>query len=269
MTVWPNGSRTMPTLTSPYGGRWLDGKWVMHNGADFVGFPTVRAVEGGVVRFAGWSDLMGHIVYASHAGDSYRTRSCHMAYAPTVRTGETFRQGDMFGVPGNTGSASRGAHLHFDVYLLGSNGWYRTDPVSFLRNRMSSPAGGNSTTLEDKMNADQEKKLDTVLSRAGWVKDRLAGSVAGTSVTDLLRTNISVSKANSAAITALADAKGIDVQPILDAINEAAARPVNVEITAEQQEAIAAAVAERVVGDDAEAVKSAVREVFAEAFAGA
>lgn len=266
MTVWPDGSSTMPELTSPYGGRWLDGKWVMHNGADFVGFPTIRAVEGGVVRFAGWNDLMGHIVYASHADDAYRTRSCHMAYPAAVRTGEAFHQGDMFGVPGNTGSESRGVHLHFDVYLLGSNGWYRTDPVAFLRNRMSSFAGGNSTPLEDIMNADQEKKLDTVLSRAGWVKDRLAGSVAGTSVTDLLRTNIAVSKANSAAIAALAGAKGIDVQPILDAIDEAAARPVNVEITAEQQEAIADAVAARVTGTDAETVKTAVREVMQEAF---
>lgn len=164
MTVWPNGLSTMPTLTSPYGPRDIG----FHNGADFIGFPTVRAVEAGVVKYAGWNALMGNIVYASHAGDTYRTRSCHMAYTPTVRTGQTFHQGDMFGAPGNTGSESRGVHLHFDVYLLGPNGWYRTDPVAFLNKRMGTTAGGNSTPFPT--DPDDDEEADMAMKGAAYTR---------------------------------------------------------------------------------------------------
>lgn len=156
MTVWPNGTQTMPTLTSPYGDPRPGSPTGIHNGADFIGFPSVRAVEAGVVKYAGWNDLMGNIVYASHANDAYRTRSCHMAYPPTVTTGQSFHQGDMFGVPGNTGSESRGTHLHFDVYLLGTNGWYRTDPVAFLNKRMGTTAGGGATPFPESETKDDD-----------------------------------------------------------------------------------------------------------------
>lgn len=267
MTRWPDGTRTLPNVSSRYGDPRPGSPTGIHNGVDFTGFASVRAVEAGVVKFAGWNNAMGNIVYASHADDTYRSRSCHMRYTPNVRTGQWFGEAALLGQMGDTGSESRGIHLHFDIYVRGSNGyWVRTDPVRFLSDRMASTAGGNPKPLEDIMNADQEKKLDTVLSRAGWVKDRIAGSMTGASITDLLRSNISLTQANGAAITALADARGVDVQPILDAIKEASTRPVPVVISPEQQEAIAAAVAERVIGDDTEAVKSAVREVFAEAF---
>ncbi len=50
------------------------------------------------------------------------------------------------------------------------------------------PAGGNAQPLEDVMNADQEKKLDRVVSRVDWLMERVAGSnESGPSITDLLR----------------------------------------------------------------------------------
>lgn len=156
MTVWPDGTKSLPYITSPYGDPRPGNENNIHNGVDFIGFKYIKSVEAGRVLFAGWNSLMGNITYTSHAGDSFRSRSCHMSGKPPVQYGQWISEGTTVGAMGDTGTASDGTHLHFDIYLPSPNGWYRVDPVAFLRNRMGTTAGGGSTPFPNKKEVEDE-----------------------------------------------------------------------------------------------------------------
>lgn len=155
MTVWPDGNKAKPDISSHYGPRpgVLSG---FHNGTDFINFTKIRSVESGTVKYAGWNDLMGWIVYTSHAGDSFRSRSCHMRYTPNVKYNQRISEGQYLDDMGNTGSQSAGKHLHFDIYLPSPNGWYRTDPEPFLASRIGILAGTGSTPLPTPKTEDND-----------------------------------------------------------------------------------------------------------------
>lgn len=242
-----------------------------HAGIDYgvpTGTPVRSSQAGRITQSREFNERSGFMRELDH-GNGVRERAYHLRNLSGPEVGKMVEAGDVWATSGNSGTVTSGPHVHHEIWvngvlMSGDNYWRYVDDQHYVGEGTTS--GGGAIPLEDVMNAEQEKKLDVVLSRAGWVKDRLAGSVSGASVTDLIRESISISKANSAAIRALADAKGIDAQPILDAIEDVAARPVVVEFSDEQVDAFADAVANRQDGMDIDAVKTAVREVFAEAF---
>lgn len=146
MTVWANGSNTMPTMTSPYGySADYDG---FHRGADFIDFDYNCAHEDGEVIFAGWTDFGdggGGIEVAIQYG-SYVSRMLHNNEA-LVSRGQKVSEGQPVGVQGTTAYGAFGQvgkHCHDEIRIGGRNGLV-TDPVPFLANRVgTTAAGGNS-----------------------------------------------------------------------------------------------------------------------------
>ncbi len=87
-----------------------------HAGVDLVGETgtPVRASALGVVRFAGWDDVFGHLVVLDH-GNGISTRYGHNE-ALLVGPGEKVPRGHAIARLGSTGRSSA-PHLHFEVRL--------------------------------------------------------------------------------------------------------------------------------------------------------
>ena len=105
-----------------------DGRHSCHTGQD-IPAPTgahIVAAGAGVVLFAAWTTGYGHLTIIDH-GDGLVTAYAHQSVSLVVK-GETVAAGEYIGNVGNTGTFSRGSHLHFEVHVNGYNydpmGWY-------------------------------------------------------------------------------------------------------------------------------------------------
>ncbi|GAU76375.1 M23 family metallopeptidase [Fusibacter sp. 3D3] len=97
-------------VTSEFGWRW--GK--RHEGID-VGLPVgsdIKAADGGVVTFAGYSSSYGNYLIVDH-GNNISTLYAHNSKL-SVSKGEKVFKGQVIAKSGNTGR-STGPHLHFEV----------------------------------------------------------------------------------------------------------------------------------------------------------
>ncbi len=93
-------------------------KWRAHKGVDF-GAPTgtpVRSVGDATVKFAGWQNGFGNVVFLQHGGDK-ETVYAHLSRID-VRKGQRVEQGQRIGAVGATGWAT-GPHLHFEFRSKG------------------------------------------------------------------------------------------------------------------------------------------------------
>lgn len=120
---WPIQS----AVTSPFGLRWDGLLPSVHRGVDLrapEGTP-VRAMAAGRVRFAGWMDGYGNVVWIDHRGGVISVYA-HLSDVDVV-IGGTVERGDLVGVSGSTGTVS-GPHLHFEIWKNGR----QVDPVRFL-----------------------------------------------------------------------------------------------------------------------------------------
>jgi murein DD-endopeptidase MepM/ murein hydrolase activator NlpD len=86
-----------------------------HRGVDFAvaGGTKIKSASNGKVVVNKWSTVLGNVVAIEDAkgivwGYSHLRGASPLKLGATVKAGET-----VIGVVGNTGSASRGAHLHF------------------------------------------------------------------------------------------------------------------------------------------------------------
>lgn len=161
MTVWPNGSKSKPHVSSPFGPRNINvpNASKNHKGTDFSQtFTIIRAVEAGQVKVAGtpggWSGG-GIQVWVQH--DGYFSKSLHAA-SLLARNGQWVREGDPLCVMGETGTASD-PHLHFEI-TYGNVHYSNTgqvDPVPFIAARIggSGAASGGSSPEEDDMPSEQ------------------------------------------------------------------------------------------------------------------
>jgi murein DD-endopeptidase MepM/ murein hydrolase activator NlpD len=114
-------------VTSPFGVRWSGILPHVHRGVD------LRAEEGtpvlpmapGRVRFAGWMEGYGNVVWIDHP------RGVISVYAHLseirVTPGAPVERGETLGLTGSTGSVS-GPHLHFEVWAGGRP----VDPIAYL-----------------------------------------------------------------------------------------------------------------------------------------
>jgi len=103
------------SVTSEFGYRWN----ARHEGID-IGLPVgseVRAADGGIVTFAGYSSSYGYYVKIDHGGNMM-TLYAHNSRL-VVSKGDKVYQGQLISYSGNTGR-STGPHLHFEVRKNGT-----------------------------------------------------------------------------------------------------------------------------------------------------
>jgi len=101
-----------------------------HFGIDIVtkvGTP-VFASAGGFVVFAGYTDNYGHVVILSHS-DGYLSFYKHCSVL-LKRDREFVKQGELIAQTGNSGLATTGPHLHFEIWHDGK----AVDPETLLIN---------------------------------------------------------------------------------------------------------------------------------------
>lgn len=106
----------------------IAGLRAMHEGLDFsaeIGTPVVVAADG-VVLSAAYHPEYGNLIDVDH-GDGLTSRYAHLSRLD-VQAGALVKRGDRIGAVGNTGR-STGAHLHFEVRMLG----VAQNPAHFLK----------------------------------------------------------------------------------------------------------------------------------------
>jgi murein DD-endopeptidase MepM/ murein hydrolase activator NlpD len=117
-------------VTSPFGLRRMGFFPTVHRGVDLRaqhGTP-VQAMANGRVRYAGWMDGFGNVVWLDHRGDVISVYA-HLSEI-LVTPGATISGGQLIGMSGATGNVT-GPHLHFEVWVKGRP----VDPIAFLGGR--------------------------------------------------------------------------------------------------------------------------------------
>lgn len=114
-------------VTSPFGMRWSGVLPEVHRGVDLrarEGTP-VRSMAPGRVRYAGWMNGYGNVVWIDHRSDVISVYG-HLSEIQ-VTPGAPVEGGEMVGLSGSTGNVS-GPHLHFEVWVRGR----QVDPLAYL-----------------------------------------------------------------------------------------------------------------------------------------
>ena len=118
MTVWPNGLKTIPTVTDEWGPRTpvqtpSGPSSSMHRGIDLVGWANNKSPCDGTVVFASYNGGAGNmIIIRGDNGDEFIMM--HNARF-LVSYGQRVAEGQDVGVMGTTGS-STGVHCHFECH---------------------------------------------------------------------------------------------------------------------------------------------------------
>lgn len=112
-----------------------------HRGVDFAiaGGTKIKSASNGKVVVNKWSTILGNVV-AVEDSKGIVWGYCHLRDASKLALGSEVKVGEtIIGLVGNTGSASRGAHLHF---TCGSDiaspfqGWVQ-DPIACLERQIA------------------------------------------------------------------------------------------------------------------------------------
>jgi murein DD-endopeptidase MepM/ murein hydrolase activator NlpD len=112
-----------------------------HRGVDFAiaGGTKIKSASNGKVVVNKWSTILGNVV-AVEDPKGIVWGYCHLRDASKLAIGSEVKVGEtIIGLVGNTGSASRGAHLHF---TCGSDidspfqGWVQ-DPIACLERQIA------------------------------------------------------------------------------------------------------------------------------------
>lgn len=149
MTLYPNGTDTLPTVSSPYGPR-TGGYSNMHEGVDLVGYDWVHAVLPGTVVCAGrFNGAAGNAVVVIPDGHpNVEIRDFHIDYA-TVREGDRVAAGQVVAAVGDTGNATDDCD-HFEIRVDGRP----VDPIAWLRAN-----GGDAAPEVGRVSVDRDVRL--------------------------------------------------------------------------------------------------------------
>ncbi len=116
-----------------------------HRGLDYAPKEgkAIPAVAAGTVQAVKWSSVLGHVLVQS-AWDEINGRTvfigyCHLQEKPTLKVGDRVKEGQTIGKVGNTGSASKGAHLHLTIGPRVTSVTFGVvfDPETFIDERLS------------------------------------------------------------------------------------------------------------------------------------
>lgn len=111
---------------------------VYHLGADLIGSSdNVYATANGTVVRSGWNNANGNYVVIQHSisGKTIYSFYAHLS-SRSVSQGTSVSKGQKIGVVGNTGSSSRGKHLHFAMMDTLWNGSYYGYSTYFTGNKV-------------------------------------------------------------------------------------------------------------------------------------
>jgi len=120
-----------PSVSSVYGLREspITGRPQFHTGVDLL--PSVdlliHPAKRGQIALASYGQELGNVVIVRHGG-GIETLYGHMA-SIAVREGDEVTERSVLGIVGNTGTASTGRHLHFEVIV----GGYPVDPLKVIQ----------------------------------------------------------------------------------------------------------------------------------------
>lgn len=132
--LWPNGTRTRPAISSPFGPR-KGGAFSVHYGTDFIGFTTIHAVAAGKVTFAGLlNPAAGYTIIVDHGG-GITSVYMHNDYHH-VRKGDHVAEGEPIAVMGDSGNAT-GDCCHLEIRIKGVS----VDPVPYITARLTPGSG--------------------------------------------------------------------------------------------------------------------------------
>lgn len=149
MTVlWPNGTKTEPTISSPYGPR-QGGDSNFHHGTDFIGFTTGKSVLDGVVTLAGQYTANAGISVAVDSKDPVSGKVVTIVYMHAskvlVRKGDKVKAGDSLLIVGHTGNAT-GNCDHTEIRYWSGGKYTTVDPVPTIKKWMAyTPLPGRAT----------------------------------------------------------------------------------------------------------------------------
>lgn len=142
-------SASLYDSSDPFGS--MAGRSYGHTGSDYVtAYGEVYSVDDAVVIATGWNSGNGNYVscYLPNRDWDGFPGGIYIAYihlsSINVSVGQTLKQGQRLGVAGNTGSNSRGPHLHItmgcntDVPHLGL-GNPLFDPFAYIQARLGAP----------------------------------------------------------------------------------------------------------------------------------
>lgn len=132
--LWPLSANEDSYITSPYGGRYLEGTYKFHHGLDMgckdsyeCDKPIVAAADGIVIWVQRNANGYGNYCVIDH-GNGVATLYAH-CYSINVSIGDKVTQGEEIAIVGNTGH-SLGHHCHFEVRI---NGDY-ANPANYINN---------------------------------------------------------------------------------------------------------------------------------------
>jgi murein DD-endopeptidase MepM/ murein hydrolase activator NlpD len=119
-----------PGVSSGFGLRVnpISHKTQFHAGVDLLPSADllVHPARRGTVALASYGQEIGNVVIVRHGG-GVETRYGHMA-SISVREGDEVTERSVLGIVGNTGTATTGRHLHFEVTV----GGYPVDPLKVI-----------------------------------------------------------------------------------------------------------------------------------------
>lgn len=131
------------TITSRFGA--TENRPNAHRGLDYAprAGTTIPAASAGTIKLVQWSDILGWVVVQS-AWDHINKKTvfigyCHLKDKPTLKVGDKIAMSAPIGRVGNTGSASRGAHLHLTIGPTAKSVFAGVvfDPEKFIDDQLS------------------------------------------------------------------------------------------------------------------------------------
>jgi murein DD-endopeptidase MepM/ murein hydrolase activator NlpD len=100
-------------------------------------------VADGTVQSVKWSRILGWVLVQS-AWDEIGNRTvfigyCHLQEEPKLKAGTKIKKSQTVGLTGNTGSASKGSHLHLTIGPRPTSVFFGVvfDPETFIDERLS------------------------------------------------------------------------------------------------------------------------------------
>lgn len=97
---------------------------------------TIRAIANGTIRGKSWSSTYGNRVWIEH-DDGMWSHYAHMRNPSLRNNGDRVAAGNPIGYIGDTGSASKGPHLHLELarsQWACNDGNQSIDPIAFINN---------------------------------------------------------------------------------------------------------------------------------------
>jgi murein DD-endopeptidase MepM/ murein hydrolase activator NlpD len=116
-----------------------------HRGLDYArrARTNIPAVTKGTVKVVQWSDVLGWVLVQS-GWDNINKKTvfigyCHLNEEPKLKPGAKIEMGAIVGRVGNTGNASRGAHLHLTIGPTAKSVFAGVvfDPETFIDQQLS------------------------------------------------------------------------------------------------------------------------------------